>query len=100
MTDRAELARLPTPGDLDHRVEPAGGVRDREWLERRLGVAVASEVLLEQLPVDDDGALARHEPDPGGARLSAARVLRLPPGLHLALLQLQRLALIGPMLEL
>src|SRR5258708_990528 len=95
MTDRAELARLPTPGDLDHRVEPAGGVRDGEWLERRLGVAVASEVLLERLPVDDDGALARNEPDPGDARLAAAGALEVRHGLHLALFHRERLGLLG-----
>src|SRR5258708_1398820 len=67
MTDRAELARFPAPGDLDHRVEPAGGVRDPEWLERRLGVAVAAQVILQPPPVCDDRAPARDQPDPGDA---------------------------------
>ena len=49
VTDRAELPGLAAAGDLDHRVEPPSGVRHGEWLERRLRVAVASEVLLERL---------------------------------------------------
>src|SRR5207245_2157967 len=57
--DRAELPGFATAVHLHHRVEATGGVRDDERLDRRLGIAVASEVLLERLAVDHDGPLAR-----------------------------------------
>src|SRR2546423_239164 len=85
VADRAELAGFPAARDLHHRVESPRGVGHGERLDRGFGVAIAPEVLLERLAVDDDRALTGDEAHAGDARLAASGALAVRRDLLLVL---------------